>query len=463
MKRILLLIVFAFVSGAACAIPQDAASTGSLVQDEQINLKLELQDQEIRFLRRENEKLKQELRQYRLQEKVLDLEEKVSRLRGLPVKEKLRVKFMNKDGVRDYVLREIARQYPGDSFLCYQEALTRLGFLPQNLDLKETILSLYMEQAAGFYDDLTKWFYIVEEFDLNDTVSDIILSHEICHALQDQNYPLGTMNLYRLNNDDAVYAILAVLEGDATILMTEWLKQNFAFSSVLQLLSTLGIDQSSFTNAPYFLQQLMLFPYLQGSTFMMEVMVNDPEGRNGAFKNPPQSTEQILHPEKYLTDIDLPATVTLVPLSDELGAGWEKKYDNTLGEMALKTLFEQYLSSNEFTGAADAAAGWDGDRYALYKDQAGHYFIVWESVWDSSLDADQAAKALVRVLLSVYPGMKEDKPERDQWYLDRPAPSPDQEPVFASISQNKYKLVLHLTNDPRKAKSSLFNTFPDKK
>lgn len=417
-------------------------------QKEQLRMKIDLQDQEIGFLRRENEKLKQELRQFRLQEKVLVLEEKVSRLRGLPVKEKLRVKFMNKEGVRNYVLREIRRQYPGDSLLLYQEALTRFGFLPQGLNLQESILSLYLEQAAGFYDDLTKWFYIVEEFDLNDTVSDIILTHEICHALQDQNYPLGTMNLYRLNNDDAVYAILSVLEGDATILMSEWLKQNFKFSSVLELLSTLGIDQSSFTNAPYFLQQLILFPYLQGSFFMMDVMMNDREGRDAAFRNPPQSTEQILHPEKYYLDIDLPTTVTLVSLSDVLGAGWEKKYENTLGEMALKILFEQYLTPEEGITAADAAAGWDGDRYALYKDRVGHSFIVWESVWDSSLDADQAAKALAKVLLSVYPGMKQDKPEKGQWRLERAA----EEPVFAFISLNKDKLSFHLTNDPGKGR-----------
>jgi len=438
--------------------PLPSAEPETVDQKEQLRMKMELQDQEIGFLRRENEKLKQELRQYRLQEKVLQLEEKVSQLRGLPVKEKLRVKFMNKEGVRNYVLREIGRQYPGDSLLLYQEALTRLGFLPQGLNFQETILSLYLEQAAGFYDDLTKWFYIVEGFDLNDTVSDIILSHEICHALQDQNYPLGTMNLYRLNNDDAVYAILSVLEGDATILMSEWLKQNFNFSSIVQLLSTLGIDQTSFTNAPYFLQQLMLFPYLQGSFFMMDVMVNDPEGRNAAFRHPPQSTEQILHPEKYLTDIDLPTTVILNSLSDVLGAGWEKKYDNTLGEMALKILFEQHLPGNQAASAVEAAAGWDGDRYALYKDQAGHYFIVWESVWDSSLDADQAANAFIQVLSSVYPGMKQDKPGKWQWRLERKAARAAEEPVFAFLNLNKVRLSFHLTNDPGKVESVPFNS-----
>lgn len=386
--------------------------------DEKTSIRIQLMEQEVNFLRRENEKLKKELKQYQLQDMVLRFQKDVSRIRGLGVRQPLQTKFLNKEEVRNYVLREIDRQYPGENLKHYENILIRLAFIPQGTDIKEVILSLYTEQAAGFYDDITKWFYVVEEFDLNQTITGIILSHEICHVLQDQNFHIDTTNLYERNNDDEIYAILGVLEGDATILMSEWLKENFEFTSVFQMLSALGLDQSAYNETPYFLQQLLIFPYLQGSIFMMDILtLEGMQSRDNVFRKLPRSTEQILHPEKYHTIIDEPTSITLPDIGKQLGRGWEKKFENTFGEIGFKLLFEQYTTPEE---ASASSSGWDGDRYILYENDAGRFTILWDSVWDSDNDAIEASKALIKAMEKRYPAGKGSGWNDKEWSYKLP-------------------------------------------
>ena len=439
MKRIIL-YTFLLVSLTAIEIGGEEISGDA----ETLNLKLDLQRQEIEYLRARSHDLEQQLRHYQLQEKVDELQKEVSRIRGLPVREPLTTDFLSSKEIPAYLEREIKRQYPGDYFDSYQEVLIRLGFLPDETDILELLTGLYQEQAAGFYDDKSKKFFIIEEFNLNETVANIILSHEICHALQDQNFSMEDMNLFRQDNDDAAYAILSVLEGDATLLMSEWFRDHFSIGSLFQLLSMMGVDQTNFNNAPYFLQQLMIFPYIQGSMFLTYVIgQRGMEGRDLPFRSPPRSTEQIIHPEKYLSQIDLPSTVTVPDYTAKLGQGWERKYENTFGEMGFKLLFEQYVGTG---GGFRAAAGWDGDRYVLYHEGPNRYFICWDSVWDSTKDAQEAAKALRTVMMARYPSLVEVA-GGDLWLAGSRPDSDGDSPVFVGVLRDNDRLYLKLTND----------------
>jgi len=384
----------------------------SAVQPEDARLKIDLLEQEVRILRKENDSLKQELNQYRLEKKIHQLELDVSKLRGLEIKKPLVTKSMSKSELLQYIESELKRQYPGENLAMYQECLIRLGFIPEKTDIKETLKGLFSEQVAGLYDDTSKRLFIMNNFNMNETVSDVILAHEICHALQDQNFNIGAMDMRRPDNDDAVYARLSTLEGDATILMTEWLQQNITLSSAFQIMNMLGLDQSAFNNAPYFLQQILIFPYLQGSAFVMRaISERGMEGRNEIFRNPPLSTEQIMHPEKYLSEWDAPTSNVILPesffMDDDTGlmenVKWHRKYYNVFGEMGFKLLFDQYMTGQD---AAQAAAGWDGDRYGLFESKDGVFLIFWESVWDSPKDADEAANGLQRVIAARYPKWK---------------------------------------------------------
>ncbi len=461
-----LLSIFVIVLSPLAAQDTASLTSGGLA------LRLDLMDQELRILRRENERLNNELRGYRLQNRVLEIQKDVAERRGLEIKSPLETRFFTREDIPRYIERELERQYPDGRFGHYQEALTRLGFLPYNTNLRETMHALYAEQVAGFYDDIEKEFFVLNTFDEKSIVSGIIIAHEICHALQDQNFDFEAMELFNTRNDDVNYAALSVLEGDATILMSEWLKDNFKLNMVFQLFSMLGIPQDAFNQAPYFLQKLLLFPYIQGMYFMMEVMAYEGlDARDAVFRNPPRSTEHILYPEKYLSGVDPPIDVVL-PEGLSLPEGWRGEFENTFGLLGFKLLFEQYLPPFE---AADAAEGWGGDRYALYRSQTGAYLILWDSFWDTALDADEAEKALAQVTNKRFPAaepfsMDDDSPMQDVpdnapddalWKVvlslaGKPAGG-DEQPVFIRMQRGLRSVRYLLTSESELARSAFLS------
>jgi hypothetical protein len=131
----------------------------------------------------------------------------------------------------------------------------------------------------------------------------------------------------------------------------------------------------------------MLFPYEQGLLFVDYLYSEGGyPGVNAAFENLPQSTEQILHPERYLEG-EAPQLVSLPPLTGTLEADWQFVDENVLGEFFLSVYLEQYVNSND---AASAADGWGGDRYAVYyrPDDDG-LVLVYRIMWDSASDAKE--------------------------------------------------------------------------
>jgi hypothetical protein len=219
-----------------------------------------------------------------------------------------------------------------------------------------------------------------------------IIAHEICHALQDQYFNLGEILEDRMDNDDALMAALCVIEGDATWIMGQYMSSHLSPALLLEVPKYMSYDQSTLMNAPYFVSQTLLFPYLQGMAFVTEALQRKrPIHLDDIFRNMPRSTEQILHPEKYFVARDNPSTFALGDYSDRLGPEWRLAYTNVLGEFAIRVLFEEDLGERE---ANLAAAGWDGDRYALYRSNTTSYCLYWESVWDTREDAEQFFSSL---------------------------------------------------------------------
>ena len=292
--------------------------------------------------------------------------------------------------------------------------------------------------------------FFIDTFYQKNSISDVILAHEICHALQDQNFNIAAMGMRQPDNDDAVYAKLAMLEGDATILMSEWLQKNFNITNLFQLVGMLGVDQSAYTNAPYFLQQILVFPYIQGAAFVMEAMAeNGMEGRDYVIKYPPRSTEQVLHPDKYFYDVDEPTTVTLPESFVASGEIWNRIYHNVFGEMGFKFLFDQYVPGNK---SAQAATGWDGDRYAIYRDGKGGFALRWDSIWDTEEDAKEAAEALRTVMMKRYHDYQETVLESG-WEWTKPNDEKENEATFIRLVRTSVFARLILSNNPDAAKS----------
>jgi hypothetical protein len=155
------------------------------------------------------------------------------------------------------------------------------------------------------------------------------------------------------------------------------------FSFLMPLMPMAG--GKSLREAPVILSESMIFPYLRGLVFCAR-LTNDNgwTALNEAYRRPPLSTEQILHPEKYAAQPDPPTAVDLGKL--DVGHGWKDVVRNVVGEMQLAVMLRRH-------GGKKAAAGWDGDQFAAFEATDGRLGLVWFSTWDSETDADEFLRA----------------------------------------------------------------------
>jgi hypothetical protein len=262
------------------------------------------------------------------------------------------------------------------------------------------MVNLLSEQIAGYYDNETKEMFVVQGQGFEGPER-FTYSHEYTHVLQDQNYDIQNGLDY---NDDACEAdtercagIQALIEGDATLSQTLWY-QYFATSQDKQQISSFynSFKSPVYDSAPAFLKDDFGFPYNQGATFVQDIFSNGGwSAVDAVYKDPPVSTEQILHPNLYPSDKPIP--VDLPDLTSNLGEGWREVSRNQMGEWYTYLILARGADSKtqlDDTTAQDAAAGWGGDEYVLlHNDATGETVFVMKTVWDSTKDAAQFATA----------------------------------------------------------------------
>lgn len=269
--------------------------------------------------------------------------------------------------------------------------LNAFDFLPRDFDYLNFTLELYSEQVAGYYDPETRRFVVVSEDELLSVAEQLTHAHEFTHALQDQYFDLDALNDEELNGDAAL-AFRALAEGDASWVETLYALEYLAPEQLQALLAeTAELDTAVLDSAPPVLANSLMFPYVEGLNFVQALYDEGGfEQVNEAWVSPPVSTEQILHPERYLAE-DMPQEVTLESLLEPLGADWALLDQDVLGEFFLREYLGQQMDE---TTANAAAGGWDGDQYAVYwQAQQELMVMMLRVVWDSESEADEFAAA----------------------------------------------------------------------
>jgi hypothetical protein len=275
-------------------------------------------------------------------------------------------------------LADFDRQYPPERRRADEEIYRRLGLLEPGDDLREVSRSLFGEGVAGYYDPRDGRLRVVEGSGTGTRVlEEMVLAHELTHALEDQRFGLPTETAA---TDDRELARAALHEGSATSLMYSYVEEHFTAEEALGGL--LGSAFQGTGDLPPFLQAQLLFAYVGGERF-----VADLRRRGGgswalvdtAFRlRPPSSTEQVLHPRAYIS-ADAPQRVRL-RTGAVLGPGWSRARAGTWGE----------LQTRELVGSRDAATGWGGDRYELWRSGSESALIMrWR--WDTARDEAQFA------------------------------------------------------------------------
>ncbi len=316
----------------------------------------------------------------------------VAKIRGLEIREDIREDYLTREQLRERLRKQLDEEYKPADAMADQRVLSAFGLIPTDLDLRALYLDLYTEQIAGFYDTETEDMYVISTGKQLNALGELTYAHEVTHALQDQHYDLDRLSKpYENENDDTLLAITSLIEGDAVALQNGYLISKPALIGRIQdAFEEEQVSSEKLGNAPPIISESLLFPYDAGARFVTSLRRNGAwQAVDAAYKDPPKSTEQILHPEKY-TDRDDPTAVTVPDLGAALGDGWAKLETNLFGEFQTRVLLEGQLDD---AVARDAAEGWDGDQFVLWG-KGEEDVVVWQTVWDSEEDAEQFTDAL---------------------------------------------------------------------
>ena len=295
---------------------------------------------------------------------------------GLKFKTPPRIEVRTKEQVRDYVLKQLAdtgtmREIAGQS-----AAYKLLGMIPDTLDLPKLMTRLLEEQIVGFYDPETKVLYIVKGSPKES--AQLIVTHELVHALQDQYVSLDSIQKLTSDNDrqsaqqavfegEAVYEQIHAMLGPGNIAVA----MPGGWDRVRQTIRNNQAAMPIYASAPMVIQETLIFPYLSGAEFVKNFREREPG--KVPFKDLPISTSQILHQNEFFDKRVEPTPVSFAPVS-----AVRPTYENDLGEFETRLYLYQHL--NDVDEAARGASGWNGDRYVTWNTASGPA-IAWATVW----------------------------------------------------------------------------------
>jgi hypothetical protein len=332
-------------------------------------------------------------------------------IRNLAFTAPVPVEALSADEIRAMVAHEIDDSYrPGD--LDEIEAVyARLGLVPPNTHLRPALQHLYEQEGAGFYDPRTKRLVLSRTalgaggmrvgflglITGRDLVGEFLLSHELTHALQDQHWHLPTTPEPITDaHGDAEIARRALLEGDATLSGFSYLARGPLDRRAIDLVDRElhGVPAElarKYPDVPDLLRTSLAFAYDQGTTFTGTALADGGWAAvDRVHADPPTSTEQVLHPERYFGVRDRPVEVALGGTDALEADGWQPVLEDTLGELQIRVLASRSLPPER---AASVAAGWGGDRLRALR-RGDDLVLVWMTVWDSAAEAAEFADAI---------------------------------------------------------------------
>lgn len=284
-------------------------------------------------------------------------------------------------------------------------ALKKLGIVPADFQYQPFIIRLLTEQVAGYYDPRVQRFYLADWIELDGQKP--VMAHELAHALQDQHFNLRRFEKWPKGDSDAELAAHSLIEGDATLAMTLYMAKNpMVALAFIRSITTNSTASDQFKQAPRALRETLLFPYEQGSEWASRVYKRGGWPMvSAAFTKLPQSTEQIIHPEKYFS-YESPVKIELPDVRRFLGPGWRKIDSDVNGEWSFYQILDHFLNSP--AESRRAAAGWGGDRYSLYEGpRADEVFLAQLTAWDTEDDAREFFDAYAKRTARRYPSAGE--------------------------------------------------------
>jgi len=328
------------------------------------------------------------------------IQQQVIDLRGLQPASAVPRALLSPDDLRQRVINDFLADYTPDEAADDTIELVALGLLEPGFDMNTFYIELLSEQVAGYYDHEVSEMYVVQGEGFFGPER-LTYAHEYAHVLQDQTYDIDEGLNFTDETCDAdterCAAIQSLIEGDATLVELNWFYEFSTADDQQQIMDFYATYESpTYDSAPPFMQKDFVFPYDQGYTFVQALFDEGGwEAVDAAYADLPVSTEQILHPERYPSDTPIP--VEMLDLLPVLGDGWRELDRNVMGEWYTYLILGYSIepaAQLEDTLAAEAAAGWGGDTYLVYyNDATDQTVLVMRTLWESTTDANQFADA----------------------------------------------------------------------
>ena len=322
---------------------------------------------------------------------IAPLAAQLTEISAMPLRHPVPCDFITKAKINEFLNKRVKEAAKPEDLRAEELTLKKFGLVPPDFDLAKNTIDLLTEQAAAFYDYDKKKLFITES--TPSETQEPVLAHEIAHAIADQNYNLSKYIKQGRKSDDGATARQAVMEGQATWLMSELMarKMGQSLKDSPSLLATMsGASEEAdgqypvFDKSPLYLRLTLVFPYTKGMLFQNAVYERD--GQKGfaeVFLKPPVSTQQILHPRKYFdgvkpTDPDVP--------DPHLPKGYKSLVGGSLGELEVGVMLEQYAGKPR---AAEIAPHWRGCSFELMENKkAGRVVLLYAL----ELDTEEAAR-----------------------------------------------------------------------
>lgn len=334
----------------------------------------------------------------------------VEALRGLEFERAVEFERIDADGIDAFLSHEIERQGGAERIAFSGAVLQMLGLLDADQDVETLLRQLLRDQIAGLYDPSTKRFFLASG--LHPALVRTTLAHELVHALDDQHYDLGAALDARRGDADRQWAYQALAEGSATLVHSRWMEANIGSFAGDDLREVMKQASKGLDGVPEVLWKPLVGAYLSGTAFLVrssdaltaQLKQPRPGDVDRAFAAPPESSEQVLHPEKYWDEAQHDAPTAVALEVGELPDGWRVAGEDTLGEIGVALATTQPAASAKFDPLAlarlrhtnEAATGWDGDRHVLLE-RDGARVLVSEFVFDAQEDAAQFGAALAKL------------------------------------------------------------------
>ncbi len=343
--------------------------------------------------------------QEELEQVTREIQEEVEALRGEEFSRPVKVQITDQEGFVKYVTARMDKVTTPEKLAAEETLMKMLGLVDPGADLMEITMDLLEGQVGGFYDPGSDAFYLMESF--TGGVAEIILAHELTHALDDQLYGIDTKLEELLDDRDRTLSYMSVVEGSGTVVMAQWTMKHAADLDPEDLAKAVSMGDDSLAAAPAVVWKPLLASYTLGQTFLQKGyrrLKRDGKTMGDvtrmAYENPPRSMEQVLHPDKYWVEKkrDEPRSPGEPEPAPE---GWELLERSSLGELYLALITEEPQEidfSNQMAlmflaYTNDAARGWGGDRVELYGKEGAHLLRL-DTVWDSAEDAVEFSQAL---------------------------------------------------------------------